>query len=34
MASGTWEFVTHYSGVTVPDFHGVPRHLFALQLAT
>ena len=19
-----WEFVTRYSGVTVPDFHGVP----------
>jgi hypothetical protein len=22
-----WEFVTRYSGATVPGFHGVPRHL-------
>ncbi len=23
-SSGLWEFVTRYSGATVPDFHGVP----------
>jgi hypothetical protein len=22
-----WEFVSRYSGATVPDFHGVPGHL-------
>ena len=22
--SGLWEFVTRYSGATVPDFHGIP----------
>jgi len=24
-----WEFVTRYSGATVPDSHGVPCHLLA-----
>jgi len=28
-----WEFVTRYSGATVPDFHGVPRHLTVLLFA-
>ena len=26
-SSGLWEFVTRYSGATVPDFHGVPGRL-------
>jgi hypothetical protein len=26
-----WEFVARYSGATVPGFHGVPRHLIAIQ---
>jgi len=28
-ASGLWEFVARYSGATVPESHGVPRHLAA-----
>jgi hypothetical protein len=24
-----WEFVARHSGATVPDSHGVPRHLYA-----
>jgi len=24
-----WEFVARYSGATVPESHGVPRHLIA-----
>ena len=31
VTSGMWEFVARYSGVTVPEFHGVLRHLLALQ---
>ena len=27
-----WEFVVRYSGVTVPDFHGVPRCLTVTQM--
>jgi hypothetical protein len=27
-----WEFVARYSGATVPDFHGVPRHLIAIKM--
>ena len=29
--SGMWESVARYSGVTVPEFHGVLRHLLALR---
>jgi hypothetical protein len=28
--SGLWKFVARYSGATVPDFHGVPRHRNAI----
>jgi len=30
--SGLWEFVARYSGATVPESHGVPRHLAATKL--
>ncbi len=29
-----WKLVTHHSGVTVPDFHGVPWHRIAMRQTT
>jgi hypothetical protein len=30
--SGPWEFVTRYSGVTVPDFHRVPKRMAVMKV--